>query len=470
MKRSCMYKLFFLLLISLLFLGCGGDPAPEKNSLEALRAKMSGSHEERFRRDGSHTQAVKKKKSDRKRADDPSAYVYKNKVLSNKAEKSWKAEGISNKEYPKWARLGMKPKEVSQWKKLSISYAAIEVFKKHKYTPKTAQKFMEKKFFTRPHFYSKFGTPVYEFDSICQSVVKRQSPPFAFLEEKCLPYMQASHKNEAIGHLIDEAKLKKGPLALQYLAELRRLAEENSKIQSGMEVTLEEFVEDEDSDNFVFLFPLLKSEPTQEEMAYIDTQKLPLEETERFYSFENPQYWINRAEAKAAAEEEAARQEALLRAKKESERKMAQLRLEQAQKKAKEKARKEALYKQKQRAVKAENMRRQKAKKLCGEYLNPDHLSGKEVLIEGNVLFTVGEPGEKMFGYGIKARDDQKTYFIRDPKNLAQVSIKDRISWKLKTMGRTEALSKRTSKQYEYDKKSKTKFTMALYLNECRVQ
>jgi len=462
-----MYKLLLISISILLFTGCGSEPTPQEKERAALLAKLEASHTDRFKRDGSKHKAEAKSKRHVKRKDDPTAYVYKGKVLSTKSEKKWKAENISNKEYPKWAKLGMQPKEVSAWKKTSLSYAAIEVLKKLKYTPKTAQKFMQKEFFTRPIFYAQFGTPVYEFDSICKSVVKRQQAPFAFLEERCLPYMKASHKNEAIGHLLDEAKLKKGPLALEYLAELRRLAETNSKIQSGMEVTLEEFIDDEDSENFVFLFPLLKSEPTQDEMDFIDTNKLPLEEEERFFSFNNPQYWINKAEAQAAAEAEAAEQEALLRAKKDSERKQAELRLARAKALAKEKARKEELYKQQQHANKVENLRRIKAKQICGEYINPDMLSGKGALLEGYIEFTVGEAGEKMFGYGVKARDDQKIYFIRDPKNNAQSEIGSKISWVLKTMGRTEALTKVTKQDFVYDKKSKTKFPMALYVKEC---
>ena len=84
-----------------------------------------------------------------------------------------------------------------------------------------------------------------------------------------------------------------------------------------MEVTIEEFMEDEDTKNFSFLFPLLKNEPTQAEMTFIDEQKLPLTKEERFFSFQNPQYWIARAEADDARKAAAAKQEALLREKKE---------------------------------------------------------------------------------------------------------------------------------------------------------
>lgn len=461
-----------LLIISLLLLlaGCGSEPTPEEKQRAELLEKLKHGHTDRFNRDGSKYEAKKKSKPKVKREDDPTAYVYKGKVLSTKSEKKWKKAGISNEEYPQWAKLKMSPDEVLEWKKLPLSYAAIEVFKKLKYTPETTDAFMKKTFFTRPVFYAQFGTPVYEFDSICKSVIKRQQAPFAFLEERCLPYMEASHKNEVIGHLLDEAKLTKGPLVIEYLAELRRLAEKNSQIQSGMEVTLEEFIDDEDTENFVFLFPLLKSEPTQDEMDFIDNNKLPLQEEERFFSFQNPQYWINKAEAQAAAEAEAAEQEALLRAKKESERKQAELRLARAQALAKEKARKEKLYKQQQYAAKVEKLRRLKALELCGEYIYGDILSGKQVLVEGFVEFTVGEAGEKMFGYGVRARDDQKLYFIRDPKNSAGSQIGTNVSWVLKTMGRTEALTKRTKEEYMYDKKSKTKYTMALFMKECVVK
>jgi len=466
-----MFKLLYLSLsILLLLAGCGSEPKPQKNSIEALRAKLERAHEERFKRDGSYTKSIQKQHSNVKGKDDPSAYVYKDMILDKEEEKKWKMQGISNLEYPKWAKLRIKPEEAGKWRKLSLSYPAISVFKKHNYTPEKAQEFMNKKFFTRPIFYARFAKPVYDSDRICNSIIDRQSAPFAFLEEKCLPYMKASHKNEAIGHLLDEAKLTKGPLALQYLAELRRLASENSKIQSGMEVTLEEFIDDEDTNNFLFLFPLLQSEPTQDEMDFIDANKLPLEKEERFFSFKNPQYWKNKADAKAAAEAEAAQQEALLRAKKESERKKARLRLEKAKALAKEKARKEALYKREQMLEEKESIRRSKAISQCGEYIRAEQFSGYQVLLEGEILFTVGNAGEKMFGYGVQAREDSKIYFIRDPKNSANAQISETISWKVKTMGRTEALNKRTSKEYEYDKKSKTKFTMALYMQECKVK
>lgn len=466
-----MFKLLFLSLsILLLFTGCGSEPKPEKNSIEALRAKLESAHENRFKRDGSHNKSIQAKSSNFKAEDDSTAYIYEDAILNKEEEKKWKTQGISNLEYPKWAQLGIEAEEAVKWKKLSLSYPAISVFNAYNYTPEKAEAFINKKFFTRPIFYARFGTPVYNFDTICRSVVDRQSPPFAFLEEKCLPYMKASHKNEAIGHLLDEAKLTKGPLALQYLAELRRLASENAKIQSGMEVTLEEFIDDEDTENFVYLFPLLHSEPTQYEMDFIDTKKLPLEKEERFFSFKNPVYWKNKAEAKAAAEEEAAQQEALLRIKKESERKQAKLRLEKAKALTEAKARKEALYKRQQMLDEKESIRRSKAIAQCGEYITVEQLSGNQVLLEGKILFTVGSAGEKMFGYGVKAREDAKIYFIRDPKGSAKSEINETISWKLKTMGRTEALSKRTSTEYDYDKKSKIKFTMALYMEDCKVK
>jgi len=466
-----MYKLFFLTsAVFLLLSGCGGEPTPEEKQRQALMNNLQSSHTDRFKRDGSHTKQEKKKRVKTKRLDDPTAYVYNKTVLKEKEEKKWKKEGISNKEYPFWAELNRSAKEATAWKKLSLSKPAISVFIKLKYTPQTAQKFMDKKFFTRPVFYAQFGTPVYEFDSICKSVIQRQSPPFAFLEEKCLPYMIDSHKNEGIGHLLDQAKLTKGPLALEYLAELRRLAEDNSKIQSGMEVTLEEFIDDEDTENFVFLFPLLKNEPTQYEMDFIDTNKLPLQDEERFTSFQNPQYWQNKAEAKAAALALAARQEELLRVKKVKDRKEAELKLLKAQALAKEKARKAELHKKQQNWEKSEMARRKKAKEVCGEYINAEQFSGQGVLLEGQVLFTVGEAGTKKFGYGVRAREDAKVYFIRDPKNMAKATIDDTVSWKLKTMGRTEALLKLSKTEFSYDKKSSTKFTMALYVNQCEVK
>ncbi len=463
-----MYKLLLLpLLIVVLFLGCG-EPTPEEKQMAELRAKLVAAHENRFDQDGSINRS--KTSVQTKDETDPSAYVYKDNILSKEAEKEWQDAGISNKEYPQWAALHIGAKEAVKWKKLKLSTAAIEVFKQQGYTPKTAAKFMQKEFFTRPVFYARFGTPVYEFDTICQSVIKRQQAPFAFLEERCIPYMQASHKNEVIGHLLDEAKLTKGPLVIEYLAELRRLAEKNAQIQSGMEVTIEEFIDDEDTQNFVFLFPLLKSEPIQEEMDFIDAHKLPLQDEERFFSFNNPEYWQNRAEAEAAAAEYAARQEEMLRAKKETERKLAALKLAKAEALAKEKERKEQEYKRQQKAQKIEAVRRVKAKALCGEYISAEHLSGKDVLIEGKILFTVEERGDKMFGYGVQAREDSKIYFIRDPKNAAKAKHSSTISWQVKTMGRTEALSQGSSKVFVYDKKSKTKFTMALFIDECIVQ
>ena len=464
-----MKQLFFFSVSALLFLaGCGGEPTPEEKSRAAMLAKLEAGHKQRFLQDGSSLKKQEKGPA-HKSADDPSAYVYKGKILNNAEEKAWKEEGIENREYPKWARLGVNAKEATQWKALGISYEAISVFHMQKYTPHSAGEFMKREFFTRPSFYAQFGTPVYDFDSICLSVIKRQQPPFAFLEERCIPYMNEAHRNEAIGHLLDESEITKGPLALEYLAELRRLALDNAQIQSGMEVTIEEFIEDEDTENFVFLFPLLQNEPTREEMAFIDEHKLPLQEEERFFSFQNPEYWIHRAEAQAAAEEAAARQEALLRAKKEKERKTAALNLAKAEALAREKARRQEEYRKQKIAQKAEAIRRTKAKKVCGAYINPDQLSGQQVLLEGEVIFTVEEAGERMFGYGVKARNDDRIYFVRDPKNMAKAEISDTISWRLKTMGRTEALSQQSEDTFSYDKKSKTKFTMALFLQKCEL-
>ncbi len=462
-----MKQLFFLSVSILLFLaGCGGQPAPEENSLAALRAKLEAGHSGRFERDGSSVDIH----APRSRADDPTAYIYKGKPLSEKAEAKWKAAGIDNVEFELWAGLGIGISEAVKWKELNISSAAITVFHEQNYTPETAEQFMKKEFLARPNFYAQFGTPVYEFDSICQGVIKRQQPPFAFLEERCLPYMEASHKNEAIGHLLDEAKITKGPLALEYLAELRNLVSKNSKIQSGMEVTIEEFIEDEDTDNFVYLFPLLQNEPTQDEMTFIDEKKLPLQDEERFHSFQNPEYWANRAAAIEAANLAAERQEALLRAKKEKERAEAMAQLAQAQAAVREKEVQQKMYKKQEQARKAETLRRQKATEQCGMMINTELYSGKQALIEGKVVFTVDEAGSKMFGYGVKGRDDGQIYFIRDPEDIAMTQIGQSVSWELKTMGRTEALSKQSDTSYSYDKKSDTKFTMALFVKECSVQ
>jgi len=453
-----MKKLLLMPLTLFLLTGCVEEPTPKDDSMRAMRAKMEAIQKQRFEAKPHHT--TKKKTTYKKRLDDPTAYVYKDKVLSNKEEKAWKKAGINNKEYKQWAALGMQPKEIKTWKKLGISYAAIAVFKGLKYTPAQAKEFLDQDFASRPGFYRQFGDPVYEFDEICKNVIKRQQPPFAFLEERCLPYMKASLKNEKIGHLLDLSGVKKGPLPLEYLAELRRLAEDNSKIQSGMEVTIEEFVDDEERENFIFLFPLLKSEPTEYEMQYIDNTGINLQKTERYLSYNNPEYWADKAAQKKAEEEAAARQVALLQAKKESER----VALKKAQHAANLRA-------AKAKAVRDEKRRRLKAQEVCGPYIKPDELSGKKVLVEGKVLFTVGEKGAKMFGYGVQASDDNNIYFIRDPKNIAKVKLNSWVSWALKTMGRTESLSQSADSETEfvYNKKSKTRFEMALILDRCKL-
>lgn len=455
-KVVFMYKLLLFPISILLLAGCGGEPTPKENSMAEMRAKMEARQKQRFSK--SSYKKTKKKESTTKRSDDPTAYVYKGKVLSLKEEKVWADAGIDNKSYVKWVKLGMEPEEVKEWKALGLSYAAISVMKKMKYTPAKAERFLNKKFASRPSFYKHFGSPVYEFDEICKNVIKRQQPPFAFLEERCLPYMKESHKNEVIGHLLDESKVKKGPLPLEYLSELRRLADTNSKIQSGMEVTIEEFIDDEEKENFVFLFPLMKNEPTEYEMQYIDKNRLPLQKSERYRSYQNREYWIEKEVEKKLEEEAAKRQEALLKAKKKSER-TAILKAQRAA----------DLRAKRARAVKNEKIRRAKAQKICGAYIKPEQLSGQKALIEGTVLFTVGERGEKMFGYGIQARDDKTIYFIRDPKSVVNAALKTEVSWILKTMGRTEALSQSEEDRFIYDKKSKTKFEMALIVKECKI-
>ena len=474
-----MYRLvFFPLLIVLLFTACGPEPTPREKArdaqMAAMRANMRATHGQRFAKAedalvGNIVQDKKLAKSDRKDEDDPTAYVYNGAVLSFKAEKEWMEAGIINTEYPQWAALNMNPNEVNEWKALGISYASISVFKEAGYTPTKTKQFFKKKFSDRPRFYQQFGTPVYEFDSICQGVIKRQAAPFAYLEEKCLPYMEASHKNEAIGHLLDETKIKKGPLPLEYLAELRRLEATNSEIQSGMEVSIEEFIEDEDKDNFIYLFPLLKTEPTDDEMNFIRDNKLPLEKEERYFSYQNPQYWIKKAAADDAARKAAAHQEAMLRAKENEEKRLAAVKVAEAKAMAKLKALKEKKAKEQALAQKNEAIRRQKAEAVCGTRIAPDQLSKKEVYIDGKIIFTVEERGEKMFGYGVKSSKDKQIYFIRDPKDKAKQSVGKNVTWILKTMGRTEALGKVSNREYTYDKKSKSKFTMALFIKECEL-
>ena len=479
-----MFKLLFSpLIILVLFTGCGSGPSPKGTSDEdefaRLRAKMEARQKQRFASTEAAISGRGEKyvaKIDREKSkDDPTAYVYEDKVLTLEEEKIWKNEGIDNDEYPLWAKLGLRANEVDEWKELGISYAAISTFYKQGYTPTKTQKHLEKKFFARPTFYAQYGTPVYEFDSICQAVSDEQKAPFAYLEEKCLPYMEASHKNEAIGHLLDETGLTKGPLVVEYLAELRRLTEKNSEIQSGMEVSIEEFVEDEDTQNFTFLFPLLKNEPTTDEMKFIDVKRIQLQKTERFLSYNNPKYWAKKAALKKAAKAAAAREEARVRAKREKaqaeeDRAQALLKLKALKK---EKARLKKIADAKaaianKRAAKREALRQIKAQAVCGKYIFADQFSNQEAFLEGKVIFAVGKHGDKMFGYGVKSRSDHKIYFVRDPKDVAKAKLRSNISWKLKTMGRTEALTKLSDIEYSYDKKSKTKYTMALYVKECQ--
>jgi len=472
-----MYRLFFPLVL-ILFTACGPEPTPYEKardeSMAAMREKMRASQKRRFAQaDDAYAGRIvleaEKVHSDKKDADDPTAYVYEGEVLSTKAEEAWKKAGISNTEYPQWAALGMRPEEVDGWQELDVSYAAITVFKESGYTLEKAKKFLKKKFANRPTFYQQFGTPVYNFDSICQGVIQRQSPPFAYLEEKCLPYIEASHKNEMLGHLLDETGVSKGPLPLEYLAELRRLAKKNSEIQSGMEVSIEEFIDDEDTQNFIYLFPLLKSEPTDEEMQFIRDYKLPLEKEERYFSYQNPQYWKEKAAAEEAERVAAAKQEAMLRAKDAKEKKLAAQKLAKAKAEAKRKALEEKQAKAEALEAQRLAMRRQKAEDLCGTSIAPDQFSRQEVYVDGTIVFTVDERGDKMFGYGVKSSIDNKVYFIRDPKNRAKKAVGAVVLWKLKTMGRTEALKKVSSREYSYDKKSKTKFTMALFIEECDI-
>ncbi len=472
-----MYRIFFPLIL-IVFTGCVSEPDPHERAIDRsmaeMRAKMEASQKRRFANvedayAGRIVLEAEKMDSDTKDVDDPTAYVYKGEVLNTPAEEAWKKAGIDNHEYPQWAALGMEADEVKDWKGLGVSYAAIAVFKESGYTVKKAQEFLGKEFSHRPVFYEQFGTPVYEFDSICQGVIKRQSAPFAYLEEKCLPYMEASHKNEMLGHLLDETGVAKGPLPLEYLAELRRLAAKNGEIQSGMEVSIEEFIEDEDTENFIYLFPLLKSEPTDDEMRFIRDNKLPLEKAERYYSYQNPKYWKEKAAAEDAERKAAAQQEAMLRAKEAKEKRLAAEKIAEEKAKAKLKALKEKQAKEKAEEERVLAVRRAKAEAVCGTRIAPDQLSQKEVYVDGKVVFTVDEHGDKMFGYGVKSSVDNRIYFIRDPKNRAKKSVGAIITWKLKTMGRTEALSKVSEREYTYDKKSETKFTMALFMDDCKL-
>ncbi len=472
-----MYRLFFPLIL-IFFTACGPEPTPfEKardESMAQMREKMRASQKRRFAQaDDAYAGRIvleaEDMSSDRKDENDPTAYVYEGEVLTAEAEEAWIKAGISNTEYPQWAALGMRADEVKPWQDLGVSYATITVFRESGYTLKKAQQFLTKEFDYRPLFYQQFGTPVYAFDSICQGVIKRQAPPFAYLEEKCLPYMEASHKNELLGHLLDETGVTKGPLPLEYLAELRRLAKKNSEIKSGMEVSIEEFIEDEDTENFIYLFPLLKTEPTDDEMQFIRDNKLPLEKEERYHSYRNPKYWKEKAAVEEAERIAAAQQEAMLRAKEAKEKQLAAQKLAKAKAEAKLKALKEQQAKARELEKKKIAIRKQKAAAICGTRIAPDQLSQKEVYVDGKVIFTVDERGDKMFGYGVQSSSDNKIYFIRDPKNRAKKSVGALVTWKLKTMGRTEALSKVSSREYAYEKKSKTKFTMALFVSECDI-
>lgn len=455
-----MYKLLFIPFSILFLVGCGTEPSPRDDAMANMRARLEASQKQRFAPiEHKKVEHVIPAGSKEKAKGDPTAYEYNDKVLSIEDEKAWQDIGVDNQEYPQWAELNMSAKEVKDWKDLGISYAAIVVFKEQDFTPITAKKFLKKEFASRPSFYKQFGTPVYEFDEICKGVIKRQQPAFAYLEDRCLPYMKESNQNEVLGHLLDRAGLTKGALAVEYMAELRRLTEKNSEIQSGMEVSIEEFVEDDDSPNFIYLFPLLQSEPSEKEMNYIDKNKIDLQKSERYLSYKDSSYWDKKAAAKKAMADAAARQEEAMRIKKESDKaktmQMQRVALEQNI--------------QKELNQKEEN-RRAKALELCGNYINKDHISNQKVLLEGIVVFTVDTPGDKMFGYGVQAREDQKIYFVRDPENSAKVKTNTTISWTLKTMGRTEALSPVSPDTFVYDKKSKEKFTMALYLAECIVK
>ncbi|HIC44011.1 MAG TPA: hypothetical protein EYO73_06885, partial [Sulfurimonas sp.] len=109
-----MYKLFFLISALLLFLsGCGGEPTPEERKRQVLLDNLQAGHIDRFKRDGSYAKKIKRKAPKTKGLNDPSAYVYKNKVLGIKEEKKWKKEKISNKEYPFWAGLNIPPSEAT---------------------------------------------------------------------------------------------------------------------------------------------------------------------------------------------------------------------------------------------------------------------------------------------------------------------------------------------------------------------
>ena len=478
-----MQKIILFILFSIFIVGCGDEPTPREKALLEIKAKLEAKQQYRFTDKNSKHIKVKKTSSE-----DKTEYIYKDDSLSSSEAKRWKELGISPTEYPKWAELNIDASEAKQWKKLGTSFASIKVFKDIEYTPRVAKKFLQRQFTSRPNFYKQFGTPVYELDAICETVIQRKQAPFAFLADKCVPYMKESHKNELMGHLIDEAEITKGPLALEYMANLRKLASKSKEIQSGMEVTIEEFIEDEDAENFVFLFPLLQNEPLQEEMDFIDANSLPLTNEERFFSFRNKEYWQRRAEAEEAVKQAAKLQEELLRAKKEHEKKAALARLKKAKEASKAKARAEEKYRQenikrkKYAAIKEEELRKKKlkekqalthlenAKKTCGELIKKDQLSNKKVFIGGKIIFTVANAGDKMFGYGVQSFYDEQIYFIRDPRNLAKSSLSDSIVWKLKTMGRTEALSSLSADKFVYDKKSKTKFTMALILEKCEVK
>ena len=446
--------------------------------------------------------------------------------LTPKKSKKWLKKGFSIDQIKLWIKVSKNPKDVKPYFKNQLTPDDYIQYKDIKVSPEDLKKYLDanyiknyivfytdlgfkfddiKTYYKKPqekksYIYKSLSTSIYNFEDTCKDFINFENLQSNTIKTNCMNFIEKSRYTNNFGLLIEKKRKKDKIILKDYRDDLRDLKSQSEHI---FKLFVEEFdyaIDNNNSDIFMYLFPLMDGMPTKKEMDYIYDNSIQMNDDKRYLTYDDAPYWIKSYARELKRRESIKNNKVKIakivdkpkvvvvipKVKKTIPKKKVVVVVPKAKKavpkkvvqvpKAKKIVPKKVVQIPKKPKVKVvapvvlkpKTMTKplSKSSKACAKNITYVADNSNDVRLNGDVVFTIEKPGRRLYGIAIKNANDGKLYFVRDPLNKSKISG-NYVDWVVKPSRRAVKISNDDDLPI-YDKDDGDDYPMSEYIQECK--